>query len=508
MAVFTEAEGVLVCGDQNAVARYVAQLRNVVSDAIDTAYVSPVVAAHSAAVAAAGLSVASQAGEYVRSSPTTVEALKSMHRLPVGNGFFRGVLTDGAGRFAHQVQWQRVTMTSAQLTNIQMLAMQVALASAIASVEKSVARVEGKVERLLTLAEASRAGDVRGHYVVLSRLVSRLDDNQPLTNTDWESVAGLGPDLVVTVERLREHIKRTLGGFDTSQPVQVRADYLRRAVEDDRLGETLHLLVVSEQSLYLWQRLRIARVQATESEHLQAVFDDARTLLAENADRDRMLLQHAREHLSEYAQMNRLDGFRWGATHNLAHDIVQLRNDLDGFAEARGRQVADWVESERPMVTDALAEVGARALSAGGTAASAAGRVLGAGLSGVGSGLGFGGSRRRPGRRGVRADTGKQTFDRDLHDTSEELAVTGALHDHIADWLLRPNERLSYKDGSGVTYVATVTDQGHIEVDGKRYNHPSEPLIEKVSRVRNGWRDWWRTADGRSLRDLPPQRQE
>ncbi|NLE82642.1 MAG: DUF4357 domain-containing protein [Rhodococcus sp.] len=490
VAVTVESEGVLVCGDQSAVTRYVAELRSLVSEAIDTVDVSPVVVAHGAAVAAAGLSIAAHAGEYVRLSPATVEVLKTAHRLPVGNGFFRGVLTDGAGKFVHQVQWQRVTMPPIQLTNIQMLAMQVALSSAIASVEKSVARVEGKVERLLALAEASRAGDVRGHYVVLSRLTDGLDEGRPLTNTDWESVASLGPDLVVAVERLREHVTRTLKGFDVSKPIHERADYLRRAVEDNRLGETLHLLVISEQSLYLWQRLRITRVQATEPQHLQAVLDDARSLLADSADQDRTLLHHARTHLSEYAHMNRLDGFRWGATHNLSHDIVQLRTDIDEFALARGRQVAEWVDSERPMITDALAEVGSRAVSAGGAAASAAGRALGAGLSGVGSGLGVVG-------RGVGQLIG-------LSDSAPEdkahLGTTGvgSLRPHIDYWMLRPGEQLRYD-----TLVATVTEQGQLEVDGTLYDDPSQPLIEKVGRARNGWRDW-RTADGRSLRDLSP----
>ncbi|MEE2030919.1 hypothetical protein [Rhodococcus chondri] len=180
--------------------------------------------------------------------------------------------------------------------------------------------------------------------------------------------------MVVTVERLREHIKRTLAGFDPTRAVHERADYLRRAVEDNRLGERLHLLVISEQSLYLWPRLRIERVRSTEPDHLQMVLDDARTLLADNAEQDGMLLHHASEHLADYARMGRLDGFRWGATHNLSHDIVQLREDLDRFAEARGRQIAEWTDAERPSVADAIAEVGSLAISAGSTAAGAVGR--------------------------------------------------------------------------------------------------------------------------------------
>lgn len=495
IALCLEPEGLLVCGDQNAVARYVAGLRELASDAIDTADVSPVVAAHGAAVATSGLSLASHAGEFVRLSSVTTEALKTAHKLPVGNGFFRGTLVNGAGKFSHQVQWQPVSMAPARMASIQLLAVQVALASAIASVEKSVARVEGKVDRVLALAEASRAGDVRGHYVVLNRLTTQLDERQVLTNTDWESVAGLGPELVVTIERLREHATRTLDGFDPTKPVHERADYLRNALEDNRLGETLHLLVVSEQSLYLWQRLRIARVQATEPDHLQIVLDDARGLLADNAEQDGVLLHQARERLSEYASMNRLDGFRWGATHNLSHDIVQLRNDLEGFAEARGRQVTEWVEAEKPTVGDALAEVGSRALSVGGSAASVAGKALGAGFGLVGRGVGqlVGGSQPEAGDK-VRIDTSSTPTD--------GLSGYGALYSHVRDGRLHPGEALRFHEAAtGVTHLASVTAGGHLSFEDRKYDDPSTPLIEKCGRTRNGWRDW-RLADGRSLRDL------
>lgn len=491
VALCVEPEGLLVYGNQRAVARYVAELRGLVSDAIDTADVSPVVAGHAAAVAAAGLALSSSAGEFVRLSSVTAEALKTAHKLPVGNGFFRGTLVDGAGKFTHQVQWQPVAMAPARMAAVQLLAVQVALAGAVASVEKSVARVEGKVERVLTLAEASRAGDVRGHYVVLNRLTTQLDERQILTNTDWDSVAGLGPDLVVTIERLREHAKRTIDGFDPTKPVHERADYLRRALEDNRLGETLHLLVVSEQSLYLWQRLRIARVQATEPEHLQIVLDDARGLLADNAEQDGALLHDARERLSEFARMDRLDGFRWGATHNLSHDIVQLRTDLDGFAEARGRQVTEWVQTEKPSVGDALAEVGSRALAVCGSAATVAGKALGAGFGLVGRGVGqlVGGSEPETEDK-VRIDSWPTPTD--------DRSGYGALYDHIRDGRLHTGETLHFHDAAtGITHLALVTADGQVRFENRKYDDPSTPLIENgVARGTVGAIGSWQ-MDGR-----------
>lgn len=504
LALCVEPEGVLVCGNQSAVAKYIAELRGLATDALETADVSSTVLAHGAAAAAAGVSLAAQAGEFVRLSPATLQSLKTNHALPVGNGYFRGTLADAGGKFRHQVQWQRVDLVPTQLLSVQMLAMQVALATAIASVEESLARVEGKIERVLTLAEASRAGDVRGHFSVLSRLTGHLDNAQVLTNTDWESVASLGPDLVVTVERLREHIKRTLAGFDPTRAIQDRADYLRRAVEDNRLGESLHLLVISEQSLYLWQRLRIERVRSTEPDHLQMVLDDARTLLADNAEEDGALLQHAREHLADYARMDRLDGFRWGATHNLSHDIVQLRKDLDGFAEARGRQIAEWIDAERPSVSDAIAEVGSLAVSAGGAAAGVVGRALGTGLSGIGTGLGFMG-------RGVgnlvglsQAQSAEVPVPVELPASPSPSATGtfGELHPLVKAGLLQPGETLSYHDAStDITHVAVVTAEGRVGYEGNKYDDPSTPLIRTMGLYRHGWRDW-RRADGSSLRDL------
>lgn len=491
LTLCVEPEGLLVCGDQNVVTKYIAQLRLLTEDAIETADISPTMAGHAAAAAAGGWSLAAQVGEFVRLAPKTVKDLQSNHAIPTGDGYFHGVLRNSAGKFSHQVQWQPANLAPTKLLSVQMFAIQVALATAIDSVQKSIERVEGKVERVLALAEASRAGDVRGHYVVLERLVGKLDEHHVLTNTDWESVAGLGPDLVLTIERLREHIKRTLAGFDPTKPVNERADYLRRAVEDNRLGETLHLLVVSEQSLYLWQRLRIARVQAVESEHLKMVLDDARGLLADHAEKDGRLLNHARQHLSEYSRMNRLDGFRWGATHNLAHDITQLRSDLDGFAQARGQQVSEWVDPEKPTVGDALAEVGSIAVAAGGSAAAAAGRAIGAGAGLLGRAVG-----------NLVGAAGNDAGDKVIVDEWVNPGSTGALYEHMCNGLLKAGDELRFYDArTNATHVATVTAAGNITVDGHTYSDLSAPLIEMVDRARNGWRDW-KLADGRSLRHL------
>ncbi|WP_372455490.1 hypothetical protein [Rhodococcus qingshengii] len=70
---------------------------------------------------------------------------------------------------------------------------------------------------------------------------------------------------------------------------------------------------------------------------------------------------------------------------------------------------------------------------------------------------------------------------------------------------LQVGDQLTYHDtGRGLTYVATITRDGALDVDGKRYGPPSAPLTDIMGRQRHGWRDW-QLADGRQLRQLRRQ---
>lgn len=189
--------------------------------------------------------------------------------------------------------------------------MQLALKTAISEVEESVQRVEGKVEEVLRLAHANRSGDVLGDRVTIDRMASYLDRHGSFSDADWDSIAGIGPALNRTVEQLRNHADRTLRSFDAKRPIQDRADFIIKAVESDQLGETLSLLVVAQESLLKWPRLRFSRVEATQPEHVQQVLDDARDLLTRQLVEDDALFQRARDILEAVAQTEAMDGFRY-----------------------------------------------------------------------------------------------------------------------------------------------------------------------------------------------------
>jgi hypothetical protein len=148
-----------------------------------------------------------------------------------------------------------------------------------------------------------------------------------------------------------------LESFDPDLPVQKRAEKLRDAVDDSRLGETLSLLVVAEESLYQWQRLRLARVEATQPEHLQRVIDDARDLLAHQLTEDATLYRSAKELLDHFAKPEAIEGFRFLSVRGLAKQRSKLRDELDRFAEARRHQVEEWEAVETPSVLDAASAV-------------------------------------------------------------------------------------------------------------------------------------------------------
>ncbi len=239
------------------------------------------------------------------------------------------------------------------MMSLQMVAVQLALKTAVAEVEESVQRVEGKVEEVLRLAHANRSGDVLGDRVTIDRMATYLDRHGSFSDADWDSIASVGPALNRAVEQLRHHARRTLDSFDPTKPIQERASFIVNAVENNQLGETLNLLVVAQESLFKWQRLRLARVEATQPEHVQQVLDDARDLLARQLVEDGTLFQCAREVLEAVAKTDAIDGFRIWSVQGLQRSLPALRADVDSFGKARRAHMRDWQDFNAPSAWDA-----------------------------------------------------------------------------------------------------------------------------------------------------------
>src|SRR5262245_23638669 len=100
-------------------------------------------------LAAGAASFLGQSAKFVQLHPESVKAIQKGQLIPGTDGFYR-MMTRGADKqFVSQLQWKHANVSSARMMSLQMVAVQLALKTAIAEVEESVHRVEGKVEEVL-----------------------------------------------------------------------------------------------------------------------------------------------------------------------------------------------------------------------------------------------------------------------------------------------------------------------------------------------------------------------
>ncbi len=372
LVVSVQAEGLLVGGDPAAVESYLKRIQDSAAYGMQVVGVDKASLGNASGIAAGAASLLGQSAKFVQLHPESVKAIQKGNLIPGTDGFFR-MTTRGLDRtFTQQLQWKPTHVNPARLMSAQMLAVQIALKTAISEVEDAVQRVEDKVEEVLRLAQASRSGDVLGDRTSVDRMVAYLEKHGSFSDADWDWISGIGPGLNRTVEQLRQHALGTLKTFDPTRPIQERAQFIVNALEGQQLGETLSLLVVAEESLFKWQRLRIARVETTQPEHLQKVLDDARELLAHQLIADGQLYRRAQEVLNAVSRTEAIDGFRFWSVQGLARDLPKLREDLDRFAKARRAQAQEWNDFQAPTPIQAVQAAADRASETATQAISAA----------------------------------------------------------------------------------------------------------------------------------------
>ncbi|MGB7361337.1 MAG: hypothetical protein WA944_26620 [Mycobacterium sp.] len=355
--ISVQAGGLVVSGDPEAVEAYLSRLRTVAGRTMQVTGINRSSVSNAAGLVTGMAGILADSGKYVRLHPDSINALRVGNWIPGTDGYFRMMTRGGDGLFLRQLQWAPTQIAPPQMLAVQLIATQMALKTAIADVEKAVRRVEGKVESVLNIAQATRAGDVLGNHMSIRRATDFLDKHGELPDADWDALACLGPALNVTVEQLRNHVNRILDSFDPDLPVQDRAAKLCAAVDEKQLGETLSLLVVAEDSLYRWQLLRLARVGEKEPQHRQRVIDDLNELVRHQLAEDGKLYREAKSLLDDFAKPAPIEGFRFRKVRELAKRRAHLRDELDQFAEARRHQVEEWSNVDTPGVLDAAGAV-------------------------------------------------------------------------------------------------------------------------------------------------------
>jgi hypothetical protein len=260
----------------------------------------------------------------------------------------------------------------------ELVALQVALEAAVQEILAAVADVQDTVDEILRLASAQRAGDVYGRRRLLQRVHDELRAGNQLTDTDWSSVAGMGPDLEVGVEALRQYANLLVNELADRRSADDRAEALRKLNETNRLGSALRLLVAAEQSFYLWQLIRIRRVQLAESNYLEQTMTSARAAVAQHHSLDSELSRAARTHLTSYARLSLSEFHRTVSGRKLQREVAPLQAQLDEFAAARGLQADRWETITNPGVRDAITAIRQRSDDVLGSSSFAVGRATGA----------------------------------------------------------------------------------------------------------------------------------
>jgi hypothetical protein len=381
--VSLQDEALLLGGDPAAVESYLTRLRAIAGQAMRVAVIDGASLANAASRLAGLTSLLADSGKYVQLHSDSLNALKDGDLIPGSDGFFRLTTLAEGGPFLAQLQWRPAVLGPEAMMSAQMIAVQMALKYAIAQVEDAVRRVEDRVELVLEVARAQRAGDVLGNNLTISRMVDSLEKYGSLPDAYWDSVAVLGPALNVTVEQLRNHVVRILASLDHTLAVQHRAEKLRNANDDNRLGDALSLLVVAEESLHKWQRLNLARIESTQPEHLLRAIDEARELIDHHLREDVHIYRNAKEILDRFAKPEAIDGFRFLSVRELAKHSCALRDELDNFAEARQHQVETWEDFHIPSLLDAAYAT----IEAAGTITNRALVFVGRRLAGLGAPL-------------------------------------------------------------------------------------------------------------------------
>ena len=378
LALYIENGEVLVSGPTEAALAYVEQLRDVgaeVSTEMLTGRRAADIAAVLTTVGVAKQTV--QGGVYLRVAEESLPHLMKNGLVPTKDGVhtFLGMTRSGS-QFSHHIRFTGMSLSPAQMLSIQMIAVQIALRMAIVEVLDAVKRVDGKVDALLKLAHADKAGNVLGLHETLTHYCELLDQIGVVTSSDWNSIASTGSQLSVVINQLRKHVSISLAEVVVSAPINHRVDAVEKLLGSHRIDQTLSLLVVVEDAMFKFQQLRVAHVQRVEPEFLESTVLSARQVLADNARLDEEMYTSVHATLNAASVVRPLEIHRVVSVKKISKYSEQLRGHLDEFSRARRLQVQEWHEVDHPTVGDAAAEIGNKIQATGKMIDAAGSRVV------------------------------------------------------------------------------------------------------------------------------------
>lgn len=260
-----------------------------------------------------------------------------------------------------------------ELLIAQMAMTTLALTASIKAVQEAVERVEDKVDLLQDLLDSDRVGQIVGAHQALRRRAERVGFDGSLSDTDWHAIDDIGIEVEQQIESLRSFVrKRLISAEDQGERISGRRD----ALDDVReLSEALAMVIIAQDSLFLFQQLRLTRIRDAEPHRLPSALEEARQLMDEHEASDRELLERVREVVAARVTVKALEIHRVFT----ARSVVGTAADVDGmltwFGSQRALEYQQIDIPELPGVDDAVDELRSRAGRFVGSSRQAVGRL-------------------------------------------------------------------------------------------------------------------------------------
>lgn len=315
--------------------------------------------------------VAGTSGTYFKLSAEAMAALKAANGGKIPTGVISAVLRGEGGSILKHLDLKKVKVSPEQALGLQAMAIGMALRSAIAEVLEAVERVEGKVDDVVRLVRAERLGHVLGDRRTLSSLVERVQVTGSISDTDWSSVAAMGPAVVRDIEALRAHIRSSIEA-EIKTSTGSRLDAAETLLDKARVRDSLELLLVAEENHHLWQLLRLAEVRQHEPRHFAATLEHAREALALDTSTDQALVTSLRTVLGKLVEPSGIEGLALLNRGKLRDRVDELTDTLAWFTDQRLLEFEAVPATDWPGFKDSTRHVARTAVAGAGALAGAA----------------------------------------------------------------------------------------------------------------------------------------
>ena len=375
-----DAHGVLVVGPaegrSRALARILEPLGGVARQVSKQSLMDGASAAASvAAVGAAG-------AEYFTLTAEGAAKLAQFTEKTAPSGGMYGFVMNDSGRFAGQLTFDRASLVGGQALAMQTAATSMALRTAIAEVQAAVERVEERVDDIQRRLRAQQIGQIIGTHRHLERVARSSRERGALLDADWEAVAGVRTGLYRALEEMREFVRGQAADIDPRARLSKRESRLDDFLDSGGGRDVLDLILIAEQSLLLFEHLRLIRVQATQPDHLESALAEARDALATERRLDEDLVATVMSAVDELRAVAPLEIHRLLSAREMRQTASDIHAALERFSDSVRLPAPELVLIEHPTLGQARDEVKSRAATAGRSA-----KQLGAASADAGAGL-------------------------------------------------------------------------------------------------------------------------